>query len=127
METIRQKQVGELIRRQFSMVLTAEGRYIYGTAPLVTVTQVIMSPDLGLAKIYLSIFNTTHKQEVLLEMEEHYARLKQALHGRLKKQIRSMPEMKFYIDDTVDEVYRVEALFKKYETPKKEEGEPESN
>ncbi len=115
MESIRQRQIAELIRRQFSMVLTAEGRYIYGSQALVTVTHVIMSPDLGLAKIYLSIFNIEPKQEVLLALEQNYARLKQELHARLKKQIRSMPEMRFYQDETVDEVYKVEALFKKYE------------
>ena len=119
MESIRQKQVAELIRRQFSMVLTEEGRYVYGTRALVTVTQVIMTSDLALAKVYLSIYNIENKQEVILKMEENYPRLKQALHARLKKQIRAMPEMKFYIDDTMDEVYKVEALFKKYDQGKK--------
>jgi ribosome-binding factor A len=121
MESIRQKQVAELIRRQFSMVLTEEGRYVYGSSALVTVTQVIMTSDLALAKVYLSIYNTDNKQEVILEMEENYSRLKQALHARLKKQIRSMPEMKFYIDDTMDEVYKVEALFKKFDSGKNED------
>lgn len=115
MESIRQKQVAELIRRQFSMILTEEGRYIYGTQVLVTVTQVIMTSDLALAKIYLSIYNTENKQEVLLEMEENTTRLKQALHSRIRKQVRAMPELKFYIDDTLDEVYKVEALFKKFD------------
>ncbi len=115
MESVRQKQAAELIRRQFSRILTSEGRYIYGSQALVTVTQVIMTSDLALAKIYLSIFNTDNKQEVLLMMEDSYPRLKHALHSILKKQIRSMPELKFYIDDTMDEVYKVEALFKKYD------------
>ncbi len=115
MESIRQKQVAELIRRQFSTILTSEGRYIYGAQVLVTVTQVMMTSDLALAKIYLSIFNTDNKQEVLLLMEDSYPRLKHALHANLKKQIRSMPELKFYIDDTIDEVYKVDALFKKYD------------
>lgn len=115
MEKIRQKQVAELIRRNFSMVLLAEGRYIYDIKVLVSVTNVIMSPDLGLAKVYLSIYNTDNKQEVLLQMEEQYPRLKHALHRKLSKTMRSMPELKFFIDDTVDEVYSVEALFKKYE------------
>jgi ribosome-binding factor A len=116
MESIRQKQVAELIRRQFSMVLTDEGRYVYGTKALVTVTNVMMTSDLALAKVYLSIYNIENKQEVLSQMEEHYTRLKHALHSRLKKQIRAMPEMKFYIDETMDEVYKVEALFKKFDS-----------
>jgi ribosome-binding factor A len=126
MESIRQKQVAELIRRQFSTVLSEEGRYVYGTKPLVTVTQVIMTSDLALAKVYLSIYNTDNKQEVILEMEENYPRLKQALHHRLKKQIRAMPELKFYIDDTMDEVYKVEDLFKKFDENGNEIHKPES-
>ena len=112
METIRQKQVAELIRRNFSMVLSSEGKYIYEDA-MVTVTGVKMSPDMSLAKIYVSIYNYENKQEVILMMEEHYARLKQAMHQRLKKQLRLMPEFRFYLDETLDEVYRLEALFKK--------------
>jgi ribosome-binding factor A len=112
MESIRQKQVAELIRRQFSMILTEEGKYIYGDA-LVTVTGVKMSPDLALSKVYLSIFNHENPQEVILMMEENYPRLKHALHQKLRKQLRVMPEMRFYIDDTLTEVYKLEALFKK--------------
>ena len=119
MENIRQKQVAELIRRQFSAVLIAEGRYIYGSKALVTVTQVIMSPDLALAKIYLSIFNSDSKEKVLSELENNHPRLKQALHFRLKKQARVMPDFKFYIDDTMDEVYKVEELFKKFDPENK--------
>ena len=112
MESIRQKQIAEVIRRQFSAVLTAEGKYIYGSG-LVTITEVKMSPDLNLAKMYLSIFNTENKQEVIQMMEEHYSRLKQSLHQRIKKQMRVMPELRFYLDDTLDEVYKLDALFKK--------------
>ena len=112
MESIRQKQIAEVIRRQFSAVLTAEGKYIYGSV-LVTITEVKMSPDLNLAKMYLSIFNTENKQEVIQMMEEHYSRLKQSLHQRIKKQMRVMPEPRFYLDDTLDEVYKLDALFKK--------------
>jgi len=94
------------------MVLASEGKYIYENA-MVTVTGVKMSPDMSLAKIYVSIYNHENKQEVILMMEEHYARLKQAMHHRLKKQLRLMPEFRFYLDETLDEVYRLEALFKK--------------
>ena len=68
-----------------------------------------------IAKIYLSIYNTENKQEVILEMEDNYIRLKQALAARIGKHLRRMPDLQFYIDDTVDEMYRVEALFQKLE------------
>lgn len=68
---------------------------------------------MALAKIYISIYNTENKQEVILEMEENYSRLKQSLHSRLRKQLRVMPEFKIYMDDTLDEVFKLDALFKK--------------
>ncbi len=111
METVRQKQVAELIKRNFSLVLQAEGSYIYGSSVLVTVTGVKMTPDFNLAKIYLSVFNTEHKQETMLEMEDELPRLKQALATRIRKQIRRMPDIQLFLDDTIDEMYRVEALF----------------
>lgn len=125
MESIRQRQVGELIRRQFSAVLGAEGRYVYGPQALVTVTQVTMSPDLGLAKVYLSIFNAADKAGLISALEEQNLRLKTSLHQRIRKQVRHMPELRFYVDETVDEVYRVEALFKKYQGKAGSTGEDE--
>ncbi|MFZ4427203.1 MAG: 30S ribosome-binding factor RbfA [Saprospiraceae bacterium] len=111
METIKQRQIGELVKRHFSLTLQEEGSYIYGTAPLVTVTSVKMSPDLSLAKIYLSVYNTEHKQAVILEMEEEKARLRQLLAGRLRRQVRRVPEIDFYLDDTLDEMARLQQLF----------------
>jgi ribosome-binding factor A len=113
METKRQKQVAEVIKRNFSMVLQQEGGYIYGVEPLVTVTGVKMTPDFGLAKIYLSIYNTENKQAVILELEDNHTRLRQSLANRIKKQVRRIPDIAFYMDDTLDEMYRLNQLFDK--------------
>ena len=120
METKKQKQVGEIVRRHFGSVLFQEGSYIYGNA-LVTVTTVKMSPDLGIAKIYLSIYNTDNKQEVMLMLQENLVRLRQGLAQRIKKQVRRIPRISFFIDDTVDEMYRVENLLNNIEIPDEEE------
>ncbi len=111
METKRQLQVAELIKRNFSIVLQNEGVYIYGAEPLVTVTQVKMTPDFNLAKIYLSIYNTDHKHGVILELEEHLTRLRQSLAARIRKQVRRIPDIAFFLDDTLDEMYRLNELF----------------
>jgi ribosome-binding factor A len=113
MESVRQKQVAELIKRNFSLVLQSEGSYIYGSSVLVTVTSVKLTPDFNLAKIYLSVFNTENKQEAMLEMENELPRLKQSLANRIRKQIRRMPDIQLFLDDTVDEMYRVSAMFDK--------------
>lgn len=111
METKRQRQIAETIKRHFSLVLQAEGSYIFGAQPLVTVTEVKVSPDMSLAKIYLSIWNTDNKQAVMLMLEEERQRLKQAMAGRLKKHLRRLPEFEYFEDETLDEMYKVEALF----------------
>jgi ribosome-binding factor A len=111
MESKRQLQVAELVKRNISLVLQHEGSYIYGSEPLVTVTSVKMSPDLSLAKVYLSVWNTDNKQAVLLELEEEHNRLRQSLGNRLRRQLRRIPDLALYLDDTLDEMYRVDHLF----------------
>lgn len=111
MQSKRQRQVAEMIKRNFSMVLQQEGSYIYGPEPLVTVTEVHPTPDLSQAKIYLSIWNTDNKQAVLLQMEEEHQRLKSSLAYRLKRHIRRIPAISFFIDETLDEMNRVETMF----------------
>jgi len=114
-ENKRQQQMSELVRREFSVVLQELGGYIYGHEIMVTVTQVKVTADFGLAKIYLSIFNTENKQAVLLMMEKETNRLKAGLAARIRKKVRRMPHVNFYIDETIDEMYRVADLFQKLE------------
>ena len=109
----RRNQVEELVKRHFSSVLQQEGSYIYGREPLVTVTNVVMSPDLSQAKIYVSVYNTDNKQAVLLLLKEETRSLKQALARRLRSHVRKIPDISIYIDETLDEMFRVDSLFKK--------------
>lgn len=116
MESKRQRQVAEMVKRHFSIILQQEGSYIYGPEALVTVTNVKMSPDMGLANIYLSVYNMENKQNVLLLMEEQYYRVKQLFHARMKKHVRRMPNFRLYLDDTLDEMWRLNSLFDKLES-----------
>lgn len=113
METIKQKQTAETIKRHFSIILQEEGGYIYGRDVMVTVTQVRMTPDLSLAKIYLSIYNTENKQAPILLLQEELVRLRQALAHRVRKQMRRVPDIAFFMDDTLDEMYRVDEIFQR--------------
>ncbi len=115
MESKRQKQVAELIRRNFGIVLQQEGGYIYGSEALVTVTSVKVTPDLSLGKIYLSVYNTDNKQAVLLQLHEQIHRLRQSLSHRIRKQVRRIPVINLYLDDTLDEMYRINELFDRLE------------
>lgn len=118
MPSKKQLQVAELIKRNFGMVLTQNGINIYGAA-FVTVTNVIMSPDLSMAKIYLSIYNVEDKNEVLSLMNREMYTLKSELVYRIKKHVRRIPDISFFVDETVDEMYRVDQLFDRLYAEKK--------
>jgi ribosome-binding factor A len=118
MASKRQSQVASLIKRNFSAVLQQEGTYIYGVEPLVTVTNVEVTPDMGEAKVYLSVFNVEDKQTVILEIEDNINRVRQLLAQRIRKQVRRVPNVKVFLDDTLDEMYRLNMLFDKIATDK---------
>jgi ribosome-binding factor A len=91
----------------------SEGPNIYGRQVLVTLTHVIMTPDLMIAKVYLSVWNTENKQEILLQIEDNMPRIKQLFAASLGKQLRRTPELEFFLDDTLDEMHRVNELLHK--------------
>jgi ribosome-binding factor A len=115
MESKRQKQVAELVKRNFSVVIQEESPNICGSRVLITVTNVKLSPDLSYAKIYLSIFNTDHKQEPMLLLQEEMPVLKSKLAQRIRKQVRIIPEIALFYDDTIDEMYRIDDMMKRLE------------
>lgn len=114
-ESKRQLQVASLLKQNFSTVLMQEGNYIYGIQPLVTVTTVKVTSDMGLARIYMSVYNTEEKQAVILLMEQEVSRLKYLLGNRVKKHLRRIPDIEFYLDDTLDEMERVNMIFNRLE------------
>jgi ribosome-binding factor A len=111
MGSVKQKQTESMLQREMSMVLQQEGGYIYGTQALVTVTGVKLSPDFGEAKFYLSVFNIEDKQSVILHLDDDLVRMRQLLAGRIRKKVRRIPTVSFFLDDTLDEMYRLNSLF----------------
>jgi len=110
MESKRQLQTAETIRRHFGSVLIQEGSYIYGAGPFVTVTKVYVTPDISQAKIYLSVFNVEDKDAVIEKVRDNVHNLKKNLAHRIKRHVRRIPEIAFYNDETIDEMYRVNKL-----------------
>ncbi|MGH1334910.1 MAG: 30S ribosome-binding factor RbfA [Aureispira sp.] len=110
-QTKKQRQVGNLIQQEFSTILQTEGSFLYGSEPLVTVTNVRMSSDLGIAYIYVSVYNVPYKQEVVKELWENLSYLRGQLGKRIRKQVRRIPVIKFFIDDTLDEAEHIDNLF----------------
>ena len=110
MESKRQMQTAEVIKRHFGVVLQKEGSYIYGNA-FVTVTQVKVTPDISEAKIYLSVYNVNDKEAVIARIRQSTSLLKRNLVQRIRKHIRRIPNLSFYNDDTLDEMYHLNRVF----------------
>jgi ribosome-binding factor A len=110
-QTKRQGQVCALLKQHISAVLQNQGIYIYGAKPLVSVTEVKISPDLMNAKIYVSVWNTEEKEQVVLMIRQELVPIRTALASRIRHQLRRCPDIDFYLDDTLDEMYRIKDMF----------------
>ena len=112
MESIRQQQVAKLIQQSISDIFIKHGRDIYGRA-FITLTKVYITPDLLLARVYLSVYNVTDKQQVIDTMSENVYFIKGKMGNQIRNKVRRIPELEFYLDETLEEVNRVEQLFEK--------------
>lgn len=79
---------------------------------LISVTKVRMSPDLSFAKVYISIFPANQQSEILKSIEEHTARIRFELGHNVRSQLRIVPEIAFYIDDSLDYIDKIDKLLK---------------
>jgi len=111
MSSIRQEKVASLIKQELSIIFQREAS-MHFDGLFITVTLVRMSPDLGLAKVYLS-FMAVKDTEVALKVvknEKNWTR--HTLAGVIGKQVRRIPELQFYIDDSLDYYEAVEKALK---------------
>lgn len=111
MDSVRQNKVNSLLQQEMAEVMQGHGRQLL-PGGLITVTAVRVSPDLGLAKVYLSLFPTKDKQAVLQHVRDMGSKLRGELGHRVGKQLRIVPELNFYIDDSLDRTEEIENLLK---------------
>lgn len=86
---------------------------------LVSISDVKITPDLLETRIYLSVFPAKDQQLVLQKVEEKSSEIKRELAAKLKHQLRRIPELKYFVDDTLEQVFKMETLLKKIEEDKK--------
>lgn len=111
MDSTRQKKISRLLQKEISEIFQREMRAVcLGT--MVTVTVVRISPDLGQAKAYLSIFPTGNIDEVMKEINEQSSQIRFALGKRVGKQMRIIPELRFFVDDSLDYLDNIDRLLK---------------
>ncbi|GAB4450536.1 MAG: 30S ribosome-binding factor RbfA [Bacteroidales bacterium] len=113
MESIRQQKVARLVQRELSEYFQQQAQALFNGA-MITVTIVRMSPDLSLAKVYLSIYSLKQKtDEIFNAIEEGKKNIRHALGQRIRNKIKAIPEIAFFIDDSLDYSQRIEDLLKK--------------
>lgn len=122
-ETKRQKQVAGLINEELNHIFLKMGLNMMDGG-MVSISSVKITPDLYEARIYLSMFQVKDAQEALHRFEEKNKEIRKELGISVRHQLRSVPELKFYIDDTLDYVFKMEELFDKI---KKEDSEAHKN
>lgn len=112
MDSQRQLKVSRLIQKELGEVFQQETRILFGNT-LITVTQVRVSPDLGIAKVYVSLFNAPDNKVLLESIKVHTKEIRIKLSDRVKKQVRIIPNLVFFLDDSLDYAMRIDELLKK--------------
>ena len=111
MENTRQQKIARQIQRDIAEIIQRDlSSALRGT--LVTVTTVRVSPDLNYAKIYFSIFPFERSAEVMRTLEENNWLIRRALGQRIRNQVKSVPELQFFLDDSLEYIANIDTLLK---------------
>lgn len=112
MESKRQQKFAGVIQQDLAAIFQREGmQYLPNT--LVTITKVRVTPDLAIARVFLSFLNNTNNQQSLQTIKSHASEIRYKLGARIKDQVRVIPSLEFFVDDTADYVERMDAIFDK--------------
>ena len=111
METTRQSKISRLLQKDLSDIFLNETRKTHGVLILVSVVRV--SPDLSVAKVYLSIFPSEKAQEILDSIRLNARNIRYELAQRIRFQLRKTPELSFFLDDSLDYIENIDMLLKK--------------
>lgn len=116
----RQKQIGGLINEEMNSIFQRLGLNMINGG-MVSIVSVKITPDLLEARIYISLFQVGDAKAAMKKIEDRSWEIKKELTARIAKQLRRMPELRFFLDDTLDYVYKMEDVFKKISEDKIED------
>ncbi len=111
-ESTRQQKVNKQLQRDLAEIIRSKGMAAFGGA-MVTVSEVRISPDLSLARVYVSIFPSEKARQVLEILEHSVKQIRGELGRLVGKQLRIVPEIVFYLDTTLDYAEHIDELLKK--------------
>ena len=110
MESTRQSKIARLIQKELSEIFLLQAKSMNGV--LVSVTAVRVSPDLSIARVYISVFPSERGGEIVKNLNNNMKSIRFDLGNRLRHQLRIIPELKFFIDDSLDYLERIDELLK---------------
>ncbi len=111
MESRRQQKVARLLQKEMADIFQKEDSLKF-KGKFITVTQVRVTTDLGIARVYLSIFPSEGKKEVLLNIRDMGQNIRRLLGNRVRHSLRIVPGLEFFIDDSLDYAERIDDLLK---------------
>lgn len=111
MESTRQKKVSRLVQKEMGDIFLRKGSEL-AHGKMVSVTKVRVSPDLSFAKIYVSIYPSDGQNVVLKAIQDHSPKIRFEMGQKVRKQLRIVPEIAFFIDDSLDYIEKIDKLLK---------------
>lgn len=108
METTRQNKISRLLQKELSEIFLAQTRKTHGT--IVSVSVVRISPDLSIAKVYLSVFPSEKAQATIESVNASAREIRYELAQKVRFQLRKIPELRFYLDDSLDYIEKIDNL-----------------
>ncbi len=111
MQETRQNRIARLLQKELSLIFQSQTRSMHGV--MVSVTRCRISPDLGICTAYLSIFPSDKSEEIMKNINASEKTIRYELGTRVRNQLRIVPELRFFIDDSLDYIERIDELLKK--------------
>ena len=111
MQETRQNKIARLLQKELSLIFQQQTRATHGV--MVSVTRVKISPDLSICTAYLSIFPSEKGEEILTNINDNTKSIRYELGTRVRNQLRIIPELRFFIDDSLDYIEHIDELLKK--------------
>lgn len=107
--TTRQNKVAKQIQKDIAEIIQVHTREFFA-GKMLTVTQVRITPDLSISRIYVSVFPSENSDEIISKLNDHHSLFRNELGKKLRHQVKKIPEIMFYLDDSLDYIENIENL-----------------
>ena len=111
MQETRQNKIARLLQKELSLIFQQQTRATHGV--MISVTRTKISPDLSICTAYLSIFPSERGEEIINNIKTNEKTIRYELGTRVRNQLRIIPELRFFIDDSLDYIEHIDELLKK--------------